>query len=135
MRFRIDTILQEKAYLEASVNYFEDTDREVDESSKELIQRGIETFKEVSNLSGYERNFDFLERLGIEDLTFILASGEGFLPMEKQALLEMTSVNARLKRSVEALDRISSRMKLTNEIARIVGGNGHLPDFFNRRRP
>jgi ATP-dependent Lon protease len=134
-RFRIETILQEKDYLEAEVSYFDDTEQETDESLEELVHRGVEIFKEVSNLSGYERDFDFLERLGLEDLTFILASSEGFLPMEKQALLEMTSMGERLRKSVEALDRIHARMKMTQEISRIVGGNGHLPDFFNRRKP
>ena len=51
---------------------------------------------------------------------------EGFSHEEKQRFLEMTSTVERLKKSVESLENIIERMKITAEIHKIIGGNGNI---------
>jgi hypothetical protein len=41
----------------------------------------------------------------------------------------MTSTRERIRRSVSALEKLIERLKLTLEIQRIIGGNGHPPSL------
>ena len=62
--------------------------------------------------------------MDIKSLSFFIAGCEGFSHAEKQRFLEMTSTSERLKKSVESLENIIKRMKITAEIHKIIGGNG-----------
>ena len=46
---------------------------------------------------------------------------------EKQAFLQMTSTEERLRKGIAALGTIHERRRLAQEIRKIVGGNGGVP--------
>jgi hypothetical protein len=73
-----------------------------------------------------------LESLPLDELSFTIAAADGFERHEKQKLLEMRSTIERLEKGVEALAHIIERLRVTLEIRRIIGGNGHIPGFFTR---
>jgi hypothetical protein len=60
-------------------------------------------------------------------LSFAIPALEGLNPAERQRFLEMTSAAERLRRGIEALERILDRVQLTQQIERIISGNGHPP--------
>jgi hypothetical protein len=45
----------------------------------------------------------------------------------------MTSTRKRLQKSVAALSRIIDRIRLTEEIQSLIGGNGSLPESLKQR--
>ena len=69
----------------------------------------------------------------LQEISFVLAGSEGFSLEEKQTFLEMTSTRERIRKAVPALEKLSERLKLTLEIKRIIGGNGHPPSVMGER--
>ena len=45
----------------------------------------------------------------------------------------MTSTSQRLRKAVEALEKMVERLSITQEIERIIGGNGKLPKSLQTR--
>jgi len=60
-------------------------------------------------------------------LSFAVPAIEGFTHAERQRFLEMTSSAERLQKGVEVLTRIVERVQVTQQIQKIIGGNGHPP--------
>jgi ATP-dependent Lon protease len=67
--------------------------------------------------------------MDLKSISFMIAGCEGFSNEEKQRFLEMTSTHERLEKSVQSLEKIIARMKITAEIHRIIGGNGNIKRF------
>jgi len=123
-RFQIFEIIEEQAYLEARVSFFDDVPEAVSAELARLTDRGVTVFKE---LVGLLANGDAVEGLDLSDpqrLSFTIAGFDGFGPLEKQAFLEMTSTRNRLAKGIAALETAVARVRLTSEVERIVGGNG-----------
>jgi ATP-dependent Lon protease len=68
-----------------------------------------------------------------KSISFLVAGSAGFNAPEKQKFLEMTSTRKRLQKSVAALSRIIDRIRLTEEIQSLIGGNGSLPDSLKQK--
>jgi Lon protease-like protein len=121
-RFQIKDILEAKEYLEARVAFFQDFNRDIDDEMKNLIKRGIEGLKQLTNITGQEKHLLLLDSIDPETLSFIIASTHGFTLEEKQRFLEITSTQERLEKSIDSLQKIIERLKLSKEIKRIFGG-------------
>lgn len=126
-RFRIVKIRNEKPYLMADVDYFDD---EETPTLATVQSDAVALFKEALRLSGRERGIGPFEDLTPKELSFIIAGGAGFTLPEKQAFLEMTSTEERLRKAGTALKQLLERMQSTKEIESIISGNGRL---HNRR--
>ena len=67
--------------------------------------------------------------MNFKSISFVIAGCEGFSYPEKQKFIEMSSTYERLKKTVGSLAKILERTRITAEIQRIIGGNGHMKRF------
>lgn len=126
-RFVIRELIEERAYMEARVFFFEDGAEPLPDDLEALIARALELLKQMVDL---DMGFDPARlggRIDPRSLSFAIAALEGFAPAERQGFLEMTSPVERLRRCVGTLSRIVTRHRLTREIQQMIGGNGHPP--------
>jgi len=122
-RFVIESIYEDKPYLQAEVIYFDD-DRE--EGADNLIAEGIKLLEQLDVMTGKNRDYKSLSRMDRKTISFVIAYNDAFTMEEKQSLLEMTSTSERITKSVESLRKVVELMQMTEEIRRIAGGNGNL---------
>ena len=127
-RFVIRELIEERAYMEARVFFFDDAEMvSPDDNQEEVIETAIKLLKEAVDIDiGFDPS-NFGGHIDPKQLSFTIAALEGFAPSERQGLLEMTSPSERLKKCVQALSRIVARNRLTREIQKMIGGNGHPP--------
>jgi Lon protease-like protein len=126
-RFQIHEIIEEKPYMEALIVFLDDDDEKLDDNLQDLIETARKLLKEISDPAIMTDSMDIFTHTTPQSLSFAIAALEGFTPAERQRFLEMTSGNERLKKSVHALSSLVQRFRLTQNIQRIIGGNGHPP--------
>jgi Lon protease-like protein len=134
-RFAIKELFDEKPYLQAKVEFFDDQPEEDSgvEKFKKLAQRGIQLLKQINPTTDQRENNLFESWLDIKSASFSIAACDGFSFEEKQRFLEMTSTSKRLRKAVEALEKLAERLSITREIERIIGGNGKLSKSLQSR--
>ena len=134
-RFTIKELFDEKPYLEAKVEFFDDQPEKDTraENFQRLAQRGIQLLRQLNTTADQYENNQFTRRPAIKSASFSIASFDGFSFEEKQRFLEMTSTLQRLRKTVNALEKIAERLSITREIERIIGGNGKLPKSLQTR--
>jgi Lon protease-like protein len=124
-RFVIRELIEEQAYMEARVFFFDDGEDAPGDDLADVVDAAGNFLKEIADI-----DFDSLlfgRHISPKRLSFAIAALEGFSPAERQGFLEMTSYAERLKKCVQALSRIAARNRLTREIQQMIGGNGHPP--------
>ena len=125
-RFLIKEMLDQKAYLEAKVVFFDDEGQLDQNACQELADKGISLIKQYASILETKEVDDVARGKDFKSISFLIAGCEGFSHQEKQKFLEMTSTYDRLKKSIESLEKIVERMKITAEIHKIIGGNGNI---------
>lgn len=123
-RFRILRMLEEKPYLVAEVEHFDDSTTSGEMT--EIRKKTVDLFQQALEMSGRH-----MDRAGINELTplelsFLISAGAGFTLPEKQAFLEMTSTEQRLEKAGTALQKLLQRLQMTKDIESIISGNGRL---------
>jgi Lon protease-like protein len=128
-RFAIKELFDEKPYLQAKVEFFDDQLEEDAnaENFQKLAQRGIQLLRQINPTTDQFENSQFTGRLDLKSVSLSVAACDGFSFEEKQRFLEMTSTSQRLRKTVNALEKLLERLRITREIERIIGGNGNLP--------
>jgi Lon protease-like protein len=132
-RFVTRRIVEEKAYMEAEVTFFDDEDALAADDAAEMLKTGRSLLQALADTG---EPIDLPDRPDLNDpkrLSFAIAAMEGVTHAERQVFLEMTSSQERLKKSLEALAQILERIQLTRQIKKIIGGNGHPPDSSIRK--
>ena len=125
-RFLIKEMFDQKPYLEARVTFFDD-ETNVDESvCRNIAQRGADLLKQAASSMEEQAAYNFAAADDFKSISFLIAGYEGFSPEEKQRFLEMTSTGERLEKGVAALEKIIERTRITEEIHKIIGGNGNM---------
>lgn len=124
-RFLIKEMFSQKAYLEAQVIFFDDEANEDNRLSRDMADRAITLLKQIASRLEAQAARDFAEEMDFKSLSFLIAGSNGFSAEEKQRFLEMTSTGERFEKSVESLAKIIERVNLTDEIHKIIGGNGN----------
>jgi Lon protease-like protein len=132
-RFLISEQEQSKPYLQGRIEFFDDEQEELEDQDRELALRGLILHDELSRLLGSQSVHDSSGALELQEISFLLAGTQGFSLEEKQAFLEMTSTRERIRKVVPALEKLIERLKLTLQIKRIIGGNGHPPSVLGDR--
>lgn len=132
-RFIVGRLEESKPYLQATVEYFDDDPEEPDDDMLRDARRGIMLLKQVVGLEPHPSSLDLTGRLDLKSISFLVAGSAGFNAPEKQKFLEMTSTRKRLQKSVAALSRIIDRIRITEEIQSLIGGNGSLPESLKQR--
>ena len=125
-RYFIKEILDNKAYLEARVIFFDDDDQTDTDECRKLADKGLALLKQFTAEVESQIEYNLAGDMDYKSISFFIAGCEGFSHEEKQRFLEMTSTSMRLKKSVAALEKIIERMKITAEIHKIIGGNGNI---------
>jgi Lon protease-like protein len=123
-RFFTEALVEEKPYTEADVRFIEDAEETVDSAVFEAVRTLLAKLSDAGHLS------EFIEANDIESaqqLSFAIPALEGFTHAERQRFLEMTSISERLQKGMAALARILERVRMTEQIRKIIGGNGHPP--------
>ena len=126
-RFIIQKLITEKPYMEAYVDFYEDVDQTSLNELQPLLKEAEDLLKELSKLGQLTQGLYLPPQSSPLELSFAIASLEGFTVAEQQQFLEMTSTAERIKKAVQALSRLVQRSRLTNEISTIIGGNGNPP--------
>ena len=126
-RFVVRELIEEQAYLEARVLFFDDGEETNGDDLDAVIDKALDLLKTMIDTEIAFDPTDLGGRIDPKQLAYAIGALEGFTPSERQGLLEMTSPSERLKKSVQALSRIVSRNRLTQEIEQLIGGNGHPP--------
>jgi Lon protease-like protein len=134
-RFAIKELFDEKPYLQAKVEFFDDQPEEdtSTENFQKLARRGIQLLRQINMTTDQYENNQVTGRLDIKSVSFSIAASDGFSFEEKQQFLGMTSTLQRLRKAVKALEKIVERQRITREIERIIGGNGKLPESLQNR--
>jgi ATP-dependent Lon protease len=134
-RFAIKELFDEKPYLQAKVEFFDDQPEEDTsaENLQKLARQGIQLLRQINTMTDQYENNQFTGRLDIKSVSFSIAASDGFSFEEKQQFLGMTSTLRRLRKAVKALEKIVERQRITREIERIIGGNGKLPESLQNR--
>jgi Lon protease-like protein len=128
-RFVINDMYDQRPYLEGRVSFFDDEPEENNESCQALADKGLNLLKEFAPFESMQEEYGFVSKLDFKAISFLIAGCEGFSYDEKQKFLEMSSTYERLKKSVESLEKIIHRTKITSEIRKIIGGNGNMARF------
>jgi Lon protease-like protein len=126
-RFVIRELIEDQAYMEARVLFFDDGKDAPDDNLADVIDTALHLLKEMIDV---DLGFDPSKlggQLTPERLSYAIAALEGFAPAERQGFLEMTSASERLKKCVLVLSDIVTRSRLSREIQQAIGGNGHPP--------
>ncbi len=126
-RFYIKELYEDKPYMESKVIFFDDVIEGIPDALNDLRQKAIELLKKMGTDDEPDTDQKFINSLDTRIISFLLASGPGFSPEERQVFLEMTSTEERLRKGVSALNKIYERHSLTEEIKKIIGGNGSVP--------
>ena len=125
-RFVVHQLVEEKAYLKAQVTFFDDQPEVPTDDVQPLMDEAWELLMEMAD-TDQKIDPDLKDAIDYRQISFAIASLDGFAPFERQVFLEMTSPLERLRKSVLALTTIVTRNRLTRELARMIGGNGHPP--------
>ena len=132
-RFIVGQLDESKPYLQATVDYFDDDPEEPDADIQRDARRGLMLLNQLVGLEPHESTLDLAVNPAFKSISFLVAGSAGFNAPEKQKFLEMRSTRKRLQKSVAALSRIIDRIRLTEEIQSLIGGNGSLPDSLKQR--
>jgi Lon protease-like protein len=126
-RFVIQELIEDQAFMEAQVTFFDDGPEAENDELKALVENALNLLDKLTdNDTGFEPS-GVGGRIQPKRLAYAIAALEGFGPAERQGLLEMTSPFERLQKCVQALSRIVARNRLTREIQQLIRGNGHPP--------
>ncbi len=128
-RFAINEIYDRRPYLQAHVTFFDDQDDTDLKICRDLAAKGIDLLRQYNEISGQEDEIHLSDPGDVKSISFEIAGCNGFDLEEKQKLLEMTSTYERLRKCVESLGTILERVKLSNEISKIISGNGNLSRY------
>ena len=128
-RFAIKELLDEKPYLQAKVDYFDDQPEENTnrETLQNLADRGLQLLRKINPMTRQYQKDQITNQPDVKLVSFLMAACDGFSWQEKQRFLEMRSTAKRLGKAAEALEKLFERLTLTRKIERIISGNGNLP--------
>jgi len=126
-RFQLVDLIDEKAYLQALVEYFDDLPETDPAALKPLAQEGVTLLKQMATLHGQNIDVSLIDYFQPKTISYLIAASAGFTKQEEQAFLEMTSTKKRLERGIEALYKALERLKRTSKIDH--RRNGRPPTF------
>jgi Lon protease-like protein len=115
-RFKIQEISENKAYLQARVEFFDDIVDEPKKNLKELADEGLLLLKALQDIN---QNKDFVEigeQIDYKTLSFQFGAVYGFTPEEKQNFLELRSTAIRMEETVLGLRDVVQRVRMMKEI-------------------
>lgn len=144
-RFRVNRFIQEKAYLQGEVEYFEDEEEQTDQTLHDKLMDFFKVYvalkrKDKDHLPVKSDDEDLDPETINEAIDKIVEDAEssetpslrvlpfvGIEPRKKQDFLEMTSENARAERLNHILQESILAIQRLYRIKGLLGTNGHCP--------
>jgi len=126
-RFSIHEVHEDKPYLEAEVEYFDDEPEDATPEMEEMAGKGVDLLNQVSEMGDQPERYTLGEEWDPTRVSYTIAASRSFEPSERQEFIEMTSTSQRLEKGVQALEKTLERIRLTEEIKKIIDGNGKVP--------
>jgi ATP-dependent Lon protease len=130
-RFHIEQIYEDMPYQKAQVAYFEDSNLDDPQVSDYISDQAKDLLNQIAKLSKISSNTFSAEKMNPQKLSFLIAGIKGFSYDEKQEFLEMQSSIERLEKGIEGLTNLVERLKISDEMKKIIDGNGHLPQLLH----
>lgn len=130
-RFFITELYQDRSYMEADVEYFDDKPNEHPGAVDNCADEARSMLQKLSRLLDKGQDYSALGNLDPQALSFMLASTEFFNLEERQEALEISSVKARLDQFIIAAQRVIHRVEATVEIKKLLGDEGDVTHLFN----
>ena len=130
-RYRLVEVIDERPYLRARVEFFEDEDDEADPALQALVAARFASLMELAAQEAGTQVVDGgqvrgAETPGVQDTNaWGVAQRMGMESPRKQALLEMLTENARLQHLAEYLEELLPILEERRERKRRVKSNGH----------
>ena len=132
-RYDLLDVFDDRPYLTASVEFFEDEDESTDAA---LLQMARARFSQLMKLAGEGTDEEGSNgedaEAGSESRpdpgSFAMAANAGLDPVKKQRVLEMRSEDERLKFLVDHLDELLPTLRDKVELQKRVKSNGHPRD-------
>ena len=114
-RFKIIEITEEKSYLQADVEFFDD---EIDsgESISKIAKEGLDQIKTLQQVTRRDEFIEDMEKMDFKTLSFYFSAAYGFTVGEKQHFLEMKSTTQRLEETVSGLKSVVKRVRMLRAI-------------------
>lgn len=123
-RFRVDSLLQEKAYLTGSVELIVEPK---EPAQVDLRERVITQHMRLLELAGRKvRPYLYQQDTGV---SYFIAHNSGLNPDQKQEVLELLTENERNNYLVSHLETLLPRVEQFEDVRRRVQSNGHFKDF------
>ena len=129
-RFFIKELLESKVYMESDIIFFDDEIENITREWEDMAARGINLLWQTESVPPKEEGLRLLKKPDYKGISFLIAGSDGFTPEEKQVFLEMTSTLERLRKGIHSLEKIMERNLITQEIQKIIGGNGNVRKYF-----
>jgi len=115
-RFSILEISEERAFLQAEVEFFDDENGESQDSLHKLAEEGLGLIKKLQDITQHDEFLKDMEQMNFKTLSFYFAAAYGFTLEEKQQFLELKSTSKRLQTTVNGLRNVVKRVRLLKEI-------------------
>ncbi|MDP6701253.1 MAG: LON peptidase substrate-binding domain-containing protein [Candidatus Latescibacteria bacterium] len=119
-RFRIDSVVEVKPYVEAWVEYIKDEEEPPDQN---LIERALAEYRRLVKLAREETGTATAD--GIPTTTWQLAEAVVMDVAQRQQLLEMTSENGRLQALCDYFGQLALMVEQRRLAQRQEGSDGH----------
>ena len=132
-RFYMDQTDDSRPCLVSDVIYIDDLEEPAGAEDQALSQKAADLLRVLDQLPGYAGESDRFDERDLKRLSFMVPGIEGFTPEERQHFLEMTSVRERLEKGLKVLEKVIARMKISREVAEIIGGNGHIRAYLAKK--
>jgi len=132
-RFYMEQTDDSRPCLVSDVIYIDDMEEPANAQDPALSQKAADLLGDLEELPGYAGESDRFDAGDLKRLSFMVPGIEGFTPEERQHFLEMTSVRERLEKGLKVLEKVIARVKISREVAEIIGGNGHVRAFLARQ--
>ena len=115
-RFKILEVSEEKSYLQAKVDFFDDEVIEPGEDLRKLADEGLSLIKNLQTITGRNEFIEDMEKVDFKTLSFYFSAAYGFTAEEKQHFLELISTSERLQKTINGLRVVVNRMRMIKAI-------------------
>jgi len=126
-RFRVNRVLENKAYLQGEVEYWDD-EEPVSPAVEALFQQVHELVREYAKLTGKIADSRLVENFTPYGFSFFLAEINMYSLTRQQEILEMASAGERLACGLKSLAHLVQKLKLDQKLQKILGDRH---SFFN----
>ena len=115
-RFRILDISDERSFLQAEVDFFDDDDTDSKEDLIGLAEEGFSLLKKLQTITQRDEFIEDMKKMNYKTLSFYFGAAYGFTAEEKQHFLELRRTSERLEMTIDGLRNLVQRIRMLKAI-------------------